>query len=175
MPVVDFAALPATARLWIFAAERELNDAERDRLLEQVDGFLATWAAHGAPLTAARDFRYDRFLFVGVDEEAAGVSGCSIDALVRTMKGLEHEMGAALVDNSPVLYRKDGEIRRVSRQRFAELAELGAVNLETTVFNNTLTKIGELVEGRWEVGAGESWHAQAFELASGTRSSARPG
>jgi hypothetical protein len=166
MPVVDFAALPPTARLWIFAAERDLNDTERDRLLEQVDGFLETWEAHGAPLMAARDFRYDRFLFVGVDEEAAGVSGCSIDALVRTMKGLEHEMGVALVDNSPVLYREDGEIRRATRQRFAELVEVGAVTLETTVFNNTLTKIGELVEGRWEVAAGESWHAQAFALAA---------
>lgn len=172
MPVVDFAALPPTARLWIFAAERRLNDTERNRLLEQVDGFLETWAAHGTPLTAARDFRYDRFLFVGVDEEAAGVSGCSIDALVRTMKGLEHEMGVALVANSPVLYREDGEIRRVSRQRFGELVEVGAVNLETTVFNNTLTKIGELVEGRWEVAAGESWHAQAFQLAASRQPSA---
>jgi hypothetical protein len=168
MPVVDFATLPATARLWIFAAERELKEHERDRLLQQVDGFLASWAAHGVPLTASRDFRYDRFLFVGVDEEAAGVSGCSIDALVRTMQGLEQEMGVALVDNAPVLYREGREIHRVSREHFAELVEAGTVHVGTTVFNNTLTKVGDLGEGRWEVPAGESWHAQAFELVAST-------
>lgn len=170
MPVVDFASLPATARLWIFAAERELKEQERDRLLGQVDGFLASWAAHGVPLTASRDLRYDRFLFVGVDEEAAGVSGCSIDALVRTMKGLEQEMGVALVDSAPVLYRDGSDIQRVSRERFAELVEAGSVDVGTTVFDNTLTKVGELDEGRWELPAGQSWHARAFEwAASGQR------
>ena len=35
------------------------------------------------PLTAARDLRHERFLMVAADEAAAGVSGCSIDALRR--------------------------------------------------------------------------------------------
>jgi hypothetical protein len=162
MPVVEFDAMPANARVWIFAADRQLSNGERDRLLERVDGFLAQWKAHGAPLTAARDWRYEQFLFVGVDEAAAGVSGCSIDALVNGLKALEADLDTRLIDHSPVLYRDNGEILRVSRGDFAELAQAGAVTPQTTVFNNTLTSMGQVRDGKWEGPAADSWHGQAF-------------
>ncbi len=162
MPVVKFDAMPPNARVWIFAADRPLGNGERDRLLEQVDGFLDQWKAHGAPLTAARDWRYEQFLFVGVDEEAAGVSGCSIDALVHGLQALESELGVRLIDHSPVLYRDNGEIQRVSRADFTQLANAGSVSPQTTVFNNTLTSVGQVRDGKWEGPAADSWHGQAF-------------
>ena len=162
MPLVDFDQMPAHARLWIFAAERPLDSAERDRLLLRVDSFLETWRAHGAPLTAARDWQYDRFLFVSVDEAAAGVSGCSIDALIHDIRALERELQATLFDNAPVLFRDGVDICRVTRDAFAEMAKTGSVSLETAVFNNTLTNVGQLKSGEWEVPASKSWHAQAF-------------
>ena len=125
MPRADFDTLPEDARLWIFAADRPLESEERDRLLERVDAFLEQWRAHGAPLTASRDWRYDRFLFVAVDERAAGVSGCSIDALVNDIKGLEAELNTTMVDYSPVMFREGDAIRRVSRREFAKLAAAG--------------------------------------------------
>jgi hypothetical protein len=162
MPAVEFDAMPANARVWIFAADRPLGNGERDRLLEQVDGFLEQWKAHGAPLTAARDWRYEQFLFISVDEEAAGVSGCSIDALLHDLQALESELDVRLIDHAPVLYRENGEIRRVSRPDFAELANAGSVTQQTTVFNNTLTSMREIREGKWEVPAAGSWHGQVF-------------
>jgi hypothetical protein len=162
MPRVHFDKMPEHARLWIFAADRTLNDAERDLLLQRVDAFLDEWKAHGAPLTAARDWRHDRFLFVGVDEAAAGVSGCSIDALVRDMRALEQELHMTLVDNAPVMYRDGDAIRRVPRHEFAELAAGGSVGRDTVVFNNALTAVGQVRAGEWEVPAGRSWHGEAF-------------
>lgn len=162
MPQISFADLPEHARLWVFAAERELSADEADRLLGASDAFLTQWAAHGAPLTCARDYRLNRFLLVGVDEQAAGVSGCSIDALTRTLKQLSAELGVALIDNSPVIYRDGEEIQRVSRARFGELAESGVVSLSTPVFDNTVATVGDVRAGRWEKPAGESWHGKAF-------------
>ena len=162
MPLVDFDLMPEHARLWIFAAERPLDSAERDRLLLNVDSFLETWRAHGAPLNAARDWRYDRFLFVSVDEAAAGVSGCSIDALIHDIRALEKELQTTLFDNAPVVFRDGADIRRVTRDVFAEMAKTGSVTVETPVFNNTLTNVGQLESGEWEVPAAKSWHARAF-------------
>ena len=54
---VPFTEMPPDARLWIFAAERPLSDTEQESLLAVVDEFLEHWAAHGAPLAAARDLR----------------------------------------------------------------------------------------------------------------------
>jgi hypothetical protein len=162
MPRIPFDQLPPDARLWIFAAERPLTAPEKARVLEETDSFISQWMAHGVPLTAGRDLKYDQFVLVGVDERAAGVSGCSIDALVRRMQQLEGLLGLELVNNAPVLYREGQVIERVSRDRFAQLAASGTVGPNTRVFDNTLSRVGDLQAGKWEVKAAESWHRQAF-------------
>jgi hypothetical protein len=91
----------------------------------ETDAFIDQWVAHGVPLSAARDVRHDQFILVGVNERAAGVSGCSIDALVRRMGQLQSALGVELINNAPVLFRSGDRIERVPRERFAELAENG--------------------------------------------------
>ena len=162
MPRIAFDALPEDARVWIFTADRPLTEPERDELLAAVDDFIAQWGAHDAPLTAGRELRYDRFLFVAVDQRQVGPSGCSIDALVRQMKGLEQRIGVELVNHAPVVFRHDEEIKRVPRDEFAALASSGAVDAETTVFDNTLTRLGDVRAGRWETRMADSWHGRAF-------------
>jgi hypothetical protein len=159
---VEFNTMPPDARLWIFAAERQLGQDEAQRLLESVDAFLDDWKAHGHPLRAARELRYGQFLLVAVDEAATGASGCSIDAMVRSLSALERELGIELVNHTPVLYRTDDRVQRVGRTEFAERARRGEVSPDTTVFDNTLTRVAELQEGRWETAARHSWHARAF-------------
>ncbi len=162
MSCVPFEQLPEDARLWVFAAERPLDERERERVLAVVDGFISQWSAHNRPLTTARDLRYDQFVFVAVDERAAGASGCSVDALVRQMKGLQTELGVELVNHAPVLYRDGDAIARVAREQFAELAEGGQVTGSTVVFDNTVTTVGAVREGRWELAASDTWHGRAF-------------
>ena len=167
MPRIDFSQLPEDARVWIFAAERSLNAGEQGRLLAHVDRFIGQWVAHDTPLTAGRELRYDRFLFVAVDQRMAGPSGCSIDALVRQMKQLEQELGVELVNHAPVVFRAGGEIRRVRRDQFAALASAGEVDPRTTVFDNSLTRLGDVRAGRWETPAANAWHARAFFPSAG--------
>lgn len=159
---VDFDQMPPDARLWIFAAERTLSDAEQRHVLRAVDAFLDEWRAHGAPLTSARDLRYGQFLMIAVDESTAGASGCSIDAMTRVLGGVERELGVELANHAPVLYREGGGIARVDRPTFGARARQGEVLPDTIVFNNALTRVGELRDGRWEVPASASWHGRAF-------------
>ena len=162
MPRVDFDQLPDDARIWIFPAERPLSESEQAQLLAVVDRFIDQWGAHAVPLTAGREMRYDRFLFVAVDQRQAGPSGCSIDALFRQTHALEQQMGVELADHAPVLFRRGPTIERVPRHEFAELAAAGTVDLETTVFDNTVTSVGEVRAGRWETPLANAWHARAF-------------
>ena len=164
MATVSFDSLPADARLWVFAAGRPLDADERGRLLAVVDAFLEQWKAHGAPLAAARDWRYDRFLLVGVDESGAGASGCSIDAMVHQLAGLERSLDVELLDHGPVLFRREDQIERLPRPAFNDLARRGDVSSDTIVFNNTVTRVADVREGRWETPAAGSWHARAFNL-----------
>jgi hypothetical protein len=165
--LIDFAQLPPDARVWIFAGERPLTKGEQDRLLAAVDAFLQSWKAHGEPLAASRELRHGQFLFVAVDESTAGASGCSIDAMVRVLSGVERQLGLTLTDHGPVLYRAGDRVERVSRPEFARLAREGIVGPETVVFDNTLTRLADVRAGRWELPARESWHARAFLSKSG--------
>jgi len=163
MPRTDFDHLPDDARLWIFGADRSLDPGERERLLERVDAFLETWNAHGHPLTGARRWAEERFLLVGV-EATAPPSGCSIDAMVGVLKEVEAELGLGITGHGPVFWRdEDGSVRSASRADFRRLAREGEVDPGTTVFDPTLTRIGDLrEEGGFEVPAHASWHGRAF-------------
>jgi hypothetical protein len=162
MPRIPFEQIPDSGRVWIFGSDRPLTDNEETRLLTVVDAFLDGWAAHGTPLTVGRDWRYGRFILVGLDESSVPPSGCSIDAMVNALKELERELGATFVDNTPVWYRQDGTIGRVSRSQFKDLVQSGSVGLDSVVFDNTVTRVSQVRSGEWERPAGESWHRRAF-------------
>lgn len=167
MPAVPFDRLPDDARLWVFAAARPLDEARQQALLAHADAFLARWAAHGAPVLGGRELRHGRFLLIGADERATGVSGCSIDTLFRSLGELEAEMGVAMRDGSLVYFRDEsGEIQAEPRAAFRQRAAVGGVTEDTLVFDNTIGTVGELRGGGWEKPLRESWHARAFPIAN---------
>ena len=167
-PLPDlFPGIPDSARLWVFGVSRDLDPSEEERFLGAVDRFLASWQAHGSSLAAAREWRHGRFLLVAVDERVAAPSGCSIDALVRILHGLEGELGIEAVGGAPVWYRKggsEGTLQRVSRAEFREAVARGEVTAKTPVFDLSLTRVEEARSGRWELPAGASWHRRYLEL-----------
>lgn len=162
MPRIPFDRLPDSSRVWIFGSSRPMTPDEEARFLDGVDAFLDQWTAHGAPLTVGRDWREGRFLHVGLDETSVPPSGCSIDAMVNTLKGIERELDVVLVDNAPVWYRDGDTVARVSRAEFRELATSGDVGPGTRVFDNTVTRLSQVRGGEWERPAKDGWHGQAF-------------
>jgi hypothetical protein len=165
-PRSSFDGMPDDARLWIFASERALRPEEDEILRREVSAFVGGWTAHGAPVAGAWEWREGRFLLVAADEAATGVSGCSIDSLTRTLKGLEGALGISLLDaSSRVWYRDDtGEIRAVDRGVFREAVREGAVGEHTRVFDNTAPTVGAVRRGEWERPMRESWHGRAYAV-----------
>ena len=169
MPAVSFDQLPDDARLWVFAAARPLDHAQQADLLAHVDAFIQRWAAHGAPVVGGRELRHGRFLLVGADERATGVSGCSIDTLFRTLGELETQTGVPLRDSSLVFWRgADGQVHAEPRPAFRQRAAAGEVNADTVVFDNTVGTVGDVRGGRWELPMAASWHGLAFGTATAT-------
>lgn len=135
MPVVDFSALPPSARVWVFASERPLTGADANQLLAEVDRFLAQWKAHGAPLRSARDWRDDRFLAIGVDPTAEQASGCSIDGLFRGLRAMESALDTQLVGGGRVFFRDaNGRSQLAPRPEVASL-----IDAETPVYDTSVT------------------------------------
>jgi len=163
MPLIAFDELPGDARLWTFATSRRLTEHEDVRLLAATEAFLAGWTAHQTPLAAAHEWRFHQFLFVAVDEAAAGASGCSIDSLTRFVRELERQLEVRFTDHGSVWFRaSSGAIQCATRDAFQRLVDEGTVGPDTVVFDNTIQTVGALRDGRWEVPASRSWHGPAF-------------
>ena len=158
MPMTTFDQLPDDARVWVFGAAAPVDDVDAAKLLAAVDAFLLQWKAHGHPLTAAREWRDERFLVVGVDQRTEGASGCSIDGLFRTLQELERAVGSSMVGGGLVFFRGPGDlVCALSRDDFEALARRGGADVATRVFDTTITNAGDY-RARFEVAAGESWH-----------------
>lgn len=165
MPVVNFEALPGSARAWVFGAAAPVVGAAAQSLLSAVDTHLADWRAHGAPLVCAREWRDDRFLVIGVDEAATGATGCSIDGLFHLLRDIEALVGTTLVGGGTVYWRDvAGTVVSGARSTFRDAAAGGAVVAETLVFDTTVTTVGPYRVGFARTAA-DSWHAKLLPVA----------
>jgi hypothetical protein len=158
MPIVEFDALPDDARVWVFSSTTALPEPSVQTLITEVDAFLSTWKAHGQPLHAARDFRDQRFLAVGVDQSTEGASGCSIDGLFRTLRDLQTRIDGNLLQGGRIFWREaDGSITGGTRAEFAR-----AATGETRVFDTTVETAAGWRQA-FERAAKETWHAQILK------------
>lgn len=149
-------------RIWIYQADRRLNEAEEEFILKKLGEFTAQWRAHGKALAAKAEVRYNRFIIIMIDDSVAPPTGCSIDKSVHLLKEVELETGLQLFDRMQVAYRQaDGGINIVPRAEFEALLSNGEVDSDTLVFNNLITSYPEL-DTHWEVPLRESWHARVF-------------
>ena len=167
MLVTRFEELPDTARVWVYGVDTDIDANSQSALLNEVDAYLRDWTAHGVPLSAARDWRDNRFLTIAVDQEQAGASGCSIDGLFRALKGLEQKLGAGIITSGLIFFRgRDGAIRSVSRDEFTELGAAGEVAADTEVFDLSVVTLGEW-RARFTSRAADSWHAARLPVRAG--------
>jgi hypothetical protein len=157
--LVPFSDLPDDARIWIFGADKPLNGAVVDSMLAEVDSYLDQWKAHGFPLKAAREWRDNRFLIIGIDPTVEQASGCSIDGLFRALQQLQKTTGAQIVGGGRVFYRDaSGATHAVARDEFATLTSAGKIGPKTPVFDTSLTRLDEW-KTRFEQPLAESWAA----------------
>jgi len=160
--------LPAHSRVWIYQAARPLTDAELTWAAPRLAAFVVGWASHGQALASAAtaEFRHRQFLVIGLDEQAAGASGCSIDASVRFVGELGQALGMELLDKSRMafLVGDDPAPRLLTRTELRAAIAAGQVRPSTPYFNNTLGTQADL-DAHWPAPAGETWLRSFFERA----------
>ncbi len=171
--MTSFDQLPDHARVWIYQASRPLTDAElalADPLLAQ---FTAGWASHGRALLAGAAFQHRQFLLIGLDERQAGASGCSIDASVHFVRGLEAQLGLSLLEKSQLAFLLEGQVQLFERRELRAAAAAGTITAESLYFDNTLGTKGALTAG-WPAPAGQTWLRKYFVPAGGNAVAVSP-
>jgi len=163
--ITSFEQLPENARVWIYQANRKLADNEIEFISEKMNIFLEQWTAHGADLEAAFEIKHNRFIIIGLNQENASASGCSIDASVHFIQSLEKEIDVDLLDKMNVTYYNGNFIAYKSLSDFKKMVKARSVSKNTIVFNNLVNTKAEYLEN-WETPLENSWHNRFLSGAS---------
>ena len=157
-----FRSLPDEARVWVYAFDRPLTEAERRMVGERLEAFMREWHSHNADVEGSFTLAYDQFVIIsGASRD--GLSGCSIDSSVENFKFFRDEHGLDALNRASVHYRdSDGAVRALTRDRFKSEVDDGRCGAATTVFDLTVQTLGDVRAGRLEVPLADAWHAKVF-------------
>ncbi|MCU0382877.1 MAG: hypothetical protein MUF68_02315 [Cyclobacteriaceae bacterium] len=114
--ITTFEFLPDNARVWIFTANKKLNAEIVSTIRQQLDRHLAGWTAHGNSLLAAHIILEDYFLVVGLNQNEADASGCSIDSLFRMIKAVGDNNSIDFLNRENVALHTESGIKLVERK-----------------------------------------------------------
>lgn len=149
------------SKVWIYQSDREFTSLEVNTIQKELNDFTAQWKAHGHQLQAKAEVLYNYFLVFIVDEATAGASGCSIDASVRIVKGLEQEYHVDLFNRFNMAYKVDDKVVVVNKEDFETLISIKKITPDSIVFNNMVQTLADF-ETKWEVPFKDSWHNKVF-------------
>ncbi|MBU2526841.1 MAG: ABC transporter ATPase [Bacteroidetes bacterium] len=159
---VSFQELPDTARIWIYQSTKTFDAQALASVKDDIQQFLIQWTAHGQGLKTGFTIPFNRFIVLGVDQQHAQASGCSIDSSVRFIREIERKYQTTLLDNSLIAYNQNGQIQMEPIPAFKKLIASGQVDANTIVYNNLLTYKYDFLS-RWMTPAKDAWHRKFFK------------
>ena len=157
--LIPFERLPDTARIYVYQADRKLNDEEAEILLKKTNAFIEGWCSHGQQLHGSATVPINRFLVIGVDERYQAVSNCAYDVSVEFIKAVQQEMGIDLLDRSKLLFRSDLDFFWVPIDQVRDYVKNGSISMFAKMFDNSVSTLKEWRD-KWLVPVTNTWIRQ---------------
>jgi|CXWJ01.1.fsa_nt_gi hypothetical protein len=155
---IPFEALPGSARIWIYQADRKFTEEEISKISERGKVFVEQWIAHQQTLKASFKVFHNLFLIIGVDESYNDASGCSIDKSIHFIREVEKTFNVNLFNRLNVVYNQNNENQILHFTKLKNLLKENSISLDTKIYNNLIATKQEL-ENNWLVNIKESWVA----------------
>lgn len=159
-------ALSPNSKVWIYQAERNLEEEEINIIDTALTDFVKDWAAHGQNLKAYGRIYHERFIVLVVDETQAGASGCSIDSSVHFVQDLGKVLEIDFFKRTQIVYvGEEGQMHDFELAKLNDLWQEGKLDESTKVFNN-LVKTKAALETEWLVPIKETWMKSKIKVVS---------
>lgn len=134
-------------RVIIYPASRAFTSKESKVITEKLYDFLATWAAHGKPLSSSFKIEKNQFIVICVDEDKEAASGCSIDALGKIMREIDQEFQLGLFDRMKATYIENSETKTLKLQDFKNGIKNGDISKDIQVYDFSKSSYAEFMGG----------------------------
>lgn len=154
--LVPFESLPSHSRLWIYQSNRKFTSEEAKIISDSLTAFTNSWSAHGTPLKASFEIRFDQIVILAVDEYLHSASGCSIDDSVKTIKDLGRILNIDFFDRTRIGFYINGQVHSIRMPELKSKLELGEWNGRSIFINNLIVTKGDLANA-WLIPAESSW------------------
>lgn len=141
---VDFDELPDSSRIWVYTCDRSLKGEDMEWLSSSTKAFLEKWTAHGNDLKSSYTFLYNHILIIGLDEEMADASGCSIDASVHFIQGMGAHFKTDFFNRTLVPFVIDEKVELQNLTELKAKLKEGSVSADSVIFNTLITKKSDL-------------------------------
>ena len=142
--------------VWIYQADRNLNEFEVLQIDNILKSFAQQWTAHQMPLKASAQVQFNRFVIFYVDESENEISGCGIDKSVQLVKQIEKELNLNFFNRTQIAYLADDEIKTFLMHDAQKLLDEKVINAVTIIFNNLVASKQEM-ENEWQIELQQSW------------------
>jgi hypothetical protein len=157
-----FPEFPDHSKVWIYQADRFLDEQVSTEIQAKVDSFTREWSAHKLHVKASGLLLENLFLILVANETDVTVSGCSIDSSVRFIKELEQTYQLSFFNRMKIAYRDGDKLRVDDAFELLQKINSGAINSDLYVFNNTIQKLEDL-KTKWLVPIADSWLGARIE------------
>ena len=157
---IPFEQMPDHARVWIYQANRPFTPSEAQQISQTLENGTQSWEAHGAPLQASFEIRFNQVIIVAVNESVNQASGCSIDASTRWFKELAANLNIDFFNRDLAVLR--GEILElIPISQIKSQVEAGNIR-PTDIILRPLTEQITAYRSAWLCPANESYISRHF-------------
>lgn len=157
---IPFQEMPAQARIWVYQASRALQEVEIDQISQTLTEGCQAWEAHGAPLQASFEIRYNQIIIIAVNEAMNAASGCSIDASTRWFKSLGDSLQIDFFSRDVAVVRHE-QVGLIALGQLKSAVLAGSLQATDRIITPLLQTVKEYRES-WTSTAEESYLKRYF-------------
>ena len=150
---IDF---PDHARLWIYAADRQLDEKETTDIQQNITQFAANWKSHGDAMQAEGLVLHNQFLLLIADESKISTGGCSMDSSVHFIQELGKKHQVDFFNRMLFHSYQNSKIITYDRASLNKAYQSEGINEETLFFNPLVKTYGEY-KLNWLIALKDSW------------------
>jgi hypothetical protein len=157
---IPFQEMPGQARIWVYQASRSLLAPELDQIEQILTQSCQNWEAHGAPLQASFEIKYNQVIIVAVNEAMNAASGCSIDASTRWFKSLGETLQVDFFSRDVAVVREE-QVELLALGQLKSAVETGLLTPEDQIITPLLQSV-EQYRNQWLSTADQSYLKRYF-------------
>jgi hypothetical protein len=157
---IPFQDMPPQARIWVYQASRSLTVSELEQIKQTISQSCQVWEAHGAPLQASFEIKYNQVIIVAVNEAMNAASGCSIDASTRWFKSLGEALHVDFFSRDVAVVRNE-QVELLALNQLKSAVQAGKLNSNDLIITPLLQTVQQYRD-TWTSRAEDSYLKRYF-------------